>query len=85
MGCSFLTKLLSYKTQKKNAFHDFNGIFSSSKLREKKLCIDLGGIAKLVKCWTTGQKILGSILAQTRKGVQHERLKVSPCEIIRIY
>jgi hypothetical protein len=29
-------------------------------------------------------KVLGSILASTTKGAQHERLIVSPCEIIKI-
>jgi hypothetical protein len=43
-----------------------------------------GRIAKLIMRWTeTGQKVLGSILALTIKGAQHERLIVSPCEIIR--
>jgi hypothetical protein len=34
--------------------------------------------------WTTGRKVLGSILASTTKGAQHERLLISPCEIIKI-
>jgi hypothetical protein len=43
-----------------------------------------GRIAWWIKRWTTGRKVLGSILASTTKGAQHERLIVSPCEIIKI-
>jgi hypothetical protein len=31
--------------------------------------------------WFTDRKVLGSILALSTKGTQHEQLKVSPCEI----
>jgi hypothetical protein len=43
-----------------------------------------GRIAPWIKRWTTGWNLLGSILASTTKGAQHERLAVSPCEIIMI-
>jgi hypothetical protein len=43
-----------------------------------------GRIVTLVKCLTTGRKVLGSILASTSKGAQLEPLTFSPCEIIKI-
>jgi hypothetical protein len=39
-------------------------------------------VGKALDC--TDRKVLGSILASTTKGAQHERLVVSPCEIIKI-
>jgi hypothetical protein len=55
------------------------------KKRRKKKQKKKGGQDSLVdKRWTKGRKVLGSILALTTKGVQHERLIVSPCEILKI-
>jgi hypothetical protein len=47
----------------------------------------LSHMEKLASDSITGRKALGSILASTAKGAQHERLLnlVSPCEIIKIY